>query len=294
MFKRFLIYTFVITFSYPVLASQKDSLVFAEANWDTKSYHAGGIKLRQFAFTDSSLFRSNQFVSILEISSSFNFDVVADTVLVFTSDFVAYAGALAGINGSFFTWYAPWNSDNYLRIDGKELAPNQTNTVGLRSFRQSGCVGVSKKGKLFISSTPSEFMEREDNDFWEKNIEARDLLSSGPVLRTRGKDVPILFRAFNNIRHPRSAIGIRKNGKVLMVVVDGRHKEAAGMTMSELQKVMRWLHAWDALNLDGGGSSTLCVRKRISDSVQVVNHPSDNKLFNKGGERKVANAIVVK
>ena len=64
--------------------------------------------------------------------------------------------------------------------------------------------------------------------------------------------------------------------------------------MAELQHIMRWLKAWDAINLDGGGSSTLCVRKTTRDSVEIVNHPSDNKLFDTKGERRVANALVVK
>jgi len=57
---------------------------------------------------------------------------------------------------------------------------------------------------------------------------------------------------------------------------------------------MRWLRAWDAINLDGGGSSTLCVRKNVRKPVSVVNHPSDNKLFDNQGERRVANVLIVK
>lgn len=79
-----------------------------------------------------------------------------------------------------------------------------------------------------------------------------------------------------------------------MVVVDGRAEEAAGMTINELQDIMRWLRSWDAINLDGGGSSTLAVRRNLRKPIQVVNHPSDNRLFDHKGERRVANAIVVK
>ncbi|HKM31036.1 MAG: phosphodiester glycosidase family protein [Bacteroidales bacterium] len=305
MVKRILLLIFLWTCFTPTSATprvedkagnsrEKDSLSFVNAQWITTSYHKGGIKLRQAAFSDSSLFNSNQFISVLEISSSFRFDIVADTVLVHTSDFVDYAGALAGINGSFFVWFAPWKSDNYLRIDGKELAPNQTTKEGLRSFRQSGCLGVSPKGRLLIFKVPDHVLPTQDNDLWEKNTASEDLLSSGPVLRMKGKDEPVLHHSFNTTRHPRSAVGIRKGGKVLLVVADGRHKEAAGVSMAELQHIMRWLKAWDAINLDGGGSSTLCVRKTTRDSVEIVNHPSDNKLFDTKGERRVANALVVK
>ena len=56
---------------FPVYGQQKDSLVFATASWTTTTYHAGGIRLKQYAFTDKELFRSNQFVSVLEIHPSF-------------------------------------------------------------------------------------------------------------------------------------------------------------------------------------------------------------------------------
>ncbi|HOG24886.1 MAG TPA: phosphodiester glycosidase family protein [Bacteroidales bacterium] len=271
-----------------------DSLAFVNGRWESRLLHFGGITLRQCAFRDSSLFHSNQFVSALVIRNSFRFDILADTTLVLTSDFVEYAQALAGINGSFFAWDAPWKSVNYLRVDGNELAPNRVPQDGNRTFRQSGCIAVSDKGRLSIHALPQHVMDTYDQDRWEKELTAEDVLSSGPVLRTAGKDVPVIDNAFNNARHPRTAVGIRRGGRVLMVVVDGRAAEAAGMTMEELQRIMRWLRAWDAINLDGGGSSALCVRENLRKPVEVVNHPSDNKRFDNEGERRVANALVVK
>lgn len=271
-----------------------DSVLFVNARWEKRLLHLGGIMLRQCAFTDSSLFNSNQFVSVLEVRSSFRFDIVADTALVLTSDFVEYADALAGINGSFFAWDAPWKSVNYLRIDQNELAPNRIPKEGLRTFRQSGSIAVSEKGRLSIYAVPDHVMLTGDQDRWEKGLAAEDVISSGPVLRSAGKDVPVIENQFNKARHPRTALGIRRGGRILLVVVDGRADEAAGMTMEELQRIMRWLRSHDAINLDGGGSSTLCVRRNLRKPVEVANHPSDNKNFDNQGERRVANALVVK
>ena len=78
------------------------------------------------------------------------------------------------------------------------------------------------------------------------------------------------------------------DGTVVFVVVDGRLPEAAGVSTTELSLIMSWLGCRDALNLDGGGSSTM-----VFDG-NVVNHPSDNKKFDHQGERVVANAIVVR
>lgn len=84
-------------------------------------------------------------------------------------------------------------------------------------------------------------------------------------------------------RHPRSAIGYDKEAsKFYMVVVDGRQEKSAGMTLTELASFMKGLGVYNALNLDGGGSSTLWIKNR------VVNSPSD-----KTGERMVSNILMV-
>lgn len=87
--------------------------------------------------------------------------------------------------------------------------------------------------------------------------------------------------------HPRTAIGIdRDTGRILMLVVDGRQTRSRGYTLVELARAMRNLGAEDALNLDGGGSSTLVAADREGD-VRVLNSPSD------GGQRKIPDGIGV-
>lgn len=84
-------------------------------------------------------------------------------------------------------------------------------------------------------------------------------------------------------RHPRSAVGLSRDGRRMwLFVVDGRSATSVGMTLVELADALRALGAWDALNFDGGGSTTLVVDGR------VVNTPSDAT-----GERPVGNALVV-
>lgn len=84
-------------------------------------------------------------------------------------------------------------------------------------------------------------------------------------------------------RHPRSAVGLSRDGRTMwLVVVDGRNERSVGMTLVELGDAMRELGAWDALNFDGGGSTTLVIDGR------VVNVPTDA-----AGERAVGNALLV-
>lgn len=90
--------------------------------------------------------------------------------------------------------------------------------------------------------------------------------------------------------HPRTAIGYSQNGKFLfIVVVDGRQPfYSQGITLAELAKLMIDLGAHDAMNLDGGGSSTLVVRGG-DGKPRVLNSPID--LYIPGRERPVGNHL---
>lgn len=88
---------------------------------------------------------------------------------------------------------------------------------------------------------------------------------------------------FSRARHPRSALGISRDSATLYVVaVDGRQQASVGMTLEELADAMIALGAYEAMNLDGGGSTALVVR----DSI--VNTPSDTS-----GERPVGNVVAI-
>jgi hypothetical protein len=92
---------------------------------------------------------------------------------------------------------------------------------------------------------------------------------------------PAFFGTFVAARQPRTLAGVRTDGTVLLVTVDGRRPGwSAGMTLREAARLMQSLGARDALNLDGGGSSTMTVRG------EVVNRPSD-----RGGERMVSDGV---
>ena len=94
--------------------------------------------------------------------------------------------------------------------------------------------------------------------------------------------VPSFFRSFVAGRQPRTLAGVRADGALLLVTVDGRAPGwSAGMTLPEAARLMRSLGARDALNLDGGGSSTMTVRG------EVVNRPSDRV------ERRVSDGLLV-
>lgn len=89
----------------------------------------------------------------------------------------------------------------------------------------------------------------------------------------------------NNELHPRTAIGIDRDQRLLhLVVVDGRSESSGGMTLLQLAKLLQSLGDEEGLNLDGGGSSTIIARDP-SGTVAVRNQPSD------GHERSVPNGL---
>ena len=270
--------------SLPLFA-ENDSTNFCSGNWKISKV-CDGVTLKQCSF-EGNLFNSPQFISVLEVSGK-KVDVVEAPAesLVKTSVLAEEYKAVAAINGGFFKMRKPFGSVMFLRIDGKDIAANIDDTgkstgYGGRSTRQSGAVAIWENG-LYI-------MKADALKNWENYIEAEDVLTSGPLMRIADQDVDIPVVGFNTTRHPRTAVGKKADGTVVLVVVDGRFKgQAEGMSITELQSVMRWLGCKDALNLDGGGSSAMVVRG------EVVNHTCDNKKYDNQGERKVSNILIVR
>lgn len=260
--------------------AQSDSLAFFNGKW-VESEPAEGYLLKLCQFEgDNSLFGANEFVSILEVKGH-RIDIVCaerDT-LARTSAMALREGASAAINGSFYRMRPPYVSENYLRVDYSLVDDNPKSSTS-REYRREGAV-ATLHGELYI-------VMGNGSRGWESYIEAEDVLSTGPMLILDGEEVEQVAESFNTNRHPRTAIGKRADGTVVMVVVDGRNKMSAGASMTELRSIMRWLGCRDAINLDGGGSSTMWI------GGEVVNHPSDNGRFDAEGERSVQNAIVAR
>lgn len=116
-----------------------------------------------------------------------------------------------------------------------------------------------------------------------KWVGLRHAIGGGPRLLAAGKialnsyDEKFRSDVTSSIR-PRTAVGVTADGSLLLIVVDSVNK---GMTLTEVASIMHKLGAVDAMNLDGGGSTTLVIDGR------VMNHPSD------GTSRPVSNALVI-
>lgn len=108
--------------------------------------------------------------------------------------------------------------------------------------------------------------------------DARQIVTGNGMVLVDGKPAPA-FEGNLIPRHPRTVLGIDREGKTLTILIlDGRRAGvASGMTGPELAIEMLRLGSWNAINLDGGGSTTLVMRDPVSGEYNVVNQPSDNR-----------------
>lgn len=99
-----------------------------------------------------------------------------------------------------------------------------------------------------------------------------ELAVGGSPILLDGTPVPGLD---DGERAPRSAAGASEDGRRMwLLTLDGRQSDSIGATLNELAKLLREMGVDDAVNLDGGGSSTLVLRDPGADAVAVVNDPS--------------------
>jgi uncharacterized protein YigE (DUF2233 family) len=165
---------------------------------------------------------------------------------------------------------------------GSPLAPDTVvlsgGGAGAEFLRRAAPVGAKVSFRLDVSTVSGRTFD----------VGAiRDAVAGGPRLLTNGKVTITLAEegmasSFSTTRHPRTAVGVTGDGKILLVTVDGRQKGLSrGASLPELADVLLKFGAIDAVNLDGGGSTAMIVRDA------VVNSPSEGK------ERPIADALLV-
>lgn len=251
-----------------------DSLALVSADWQVTPLQKG-ILYRKAVFP--SLYGVPQEVSIFEISPKHHhLDILVHNSKEETSVAARRSGAIAAINGSYFDM-KKGNSVCYLRRDGVVI---DTTAVGVLATVSNGAMLI-RKGKL-------QLIPWNEQDAKTCDLKQGTVLSSGPLMLQQGKvcDLSACNQNFVNTKHPRSAVALTKDRKILFIVVDGRLKgKSEGVSISELTHLIRVLGGWDALNLDGGGSSTLWAASLPGKGI--ANTPSGS------AERKVANSLCV-
>jgi hypothetical protein len=250
-----------------LVLAQDESL--ATAKWRVEEV-GDGVTWRYVHF--QKLFGSPQSVSVLDVDLASGRPRIrfarAEKGRERTSAMAARTKAVAAVNGGFFNTK---NGDpiGLLKIDGAMLS---------KSGDGGWALGIDAKEKAFIDAIPA------DAD-WKK---AEHAMSSYPILVQDG----VRRGRPNKPRHPRTAVGLTPRGeKLILLTVDGRTPQSAGMTEEELAQAMLDLGCEWALNLDGGGSTTLWIRGEPDGGI--ANFPCDNGKFDHAGERAVADCVLV-
>lgn len=167
-----------------------------------------------------------------------------------------------------------WGREIKLK-NGKVIAVSKLGDMSI----EPGTVVISAHGsnaQLLASVRPgmrlqvNESLGNEEADHAETVVGAGPLLVENNIVNVRTRDENIANDIADG-RAPRTAIGIKKNQDVILVVVDGRSNSSCGMTLKELAAFMVKLGAKEALNFDGGGSSEMIIKGNI------VNKPSDGQ-----------------
>lgn len=239
---------------------------------------AQGVRLRTKRY--AGLFGGLQTGSVLDVDAGVAGVVVKPIVAQgceTTSALGRRAGAVAAVNGGFFDTGGGCRSVSLCKVDGALRATNA---------KDRSALGIDPDGRASIARIAA-------GRDWPGVAQA---LGGVPRLLERGAIVPTAGAegspaSFATSRHPRTAVGITRDGGLVLATVDGRTAAGAGLKLDELAQWMAWLGCDDALNLDGGGSTALWVRGEPFGGV--VNHPSDNRRADHAGERRVGTALGV-
>ncbi|MFR3155787.1 MAG: phosphodiester glycosidase family protein [Christensenellales bacterium] len=185
-----------------------------------------------------------------------------------TSQIVAENDAVAGMNAGGF-------QDDALGTGGKPaglvIEDGQLRTTNTGA--SYSLVGMDKDNKMVVSNSMTYSKCQQLN--------LRCAVSFGPVIIING-NATIKSGTGGWGMQPRTAIAQRKDGAILMLVIDGRQKGSLGATLRQVQDILLDNGAYNAFNLDGGASTTMVY------NGNVVNSPSDIL-----GERYVPNAFIV-
>jgi hypothetical protein len=108
------------------------------------------------------------------------------------------------------------------------------------------------------------------------------LLQNGLVQISNNEELKFAGKAIDD-KHPRTAMGYTKDGKLIILMVEGRNTAAGGATLTQEAKILQDLGCWEAMNLDGGGSSCMLVNGK--ETIK----PSDA-----AGQRAVPSVFLIK
>ena len=198
-----------------------------------------------------------------------------------TSEQCKEVDALVAINAQYFDNSSGGTglARDFLKIDGVVAtagADGRSTTFANGAFViNDGVAGIKKV----------------DRNEGARGLTDKNVMVCGPLLIDNGEYAALNLNSTHNTDpHPRTAVAVTEDGSVLLVTIDGRFPgQAVGMSTSLMQELFTILGAKSALNLDGGGSTTMYIKGK-----GMVNHGSDGSNWTNPTERKVNSIIYLK
>ena len=257
-----------------------------------------GDKLVWYSFRGEK-FGAQQFVNIISLDlncKDYELEFVAIDRLDSLSSVAMRHDAVVAINGTY-----EWDA-SFVKVDGKVFSEITLPADHLRYWKHEGAVAYDGK-KIEIGYG--------DKSSYAKS-KMPNMLSSSPMLIDNYKQVGATFvghisklnisklpsegyRRHQSVRHPRTAVALTRSNRLLLITVDGRSVNSAGMSAKELTEfLVTWFNPRYALNMDGGGSTTMYIKGSGESLTDVVNYPTDNKRYDHYGQRRVSSHIIVK
>jgi exopolysaccharide biosynthesis protein len=280
--------------------STEKAILQDTSGWKIDTIAAGLIKYNYSNYYQP--FASAQIVNVVEVDlASGEYDLVLDNV--FPEDSLsAVAGrneqALAAINGTYYELVENGQSSSFFKA-GHEIKTSVTIPADHQLYWKH-------EGAFYYDGDKKQMGIAYGDKNTYSQMPFANIISGSPMLIHKYQPVgeafvkqqtqPLEQLAYEHpdrhqgVRHPRTAIATVGKNRALLITVDGRHAgKAAGMSAKELtQFIQKYFNPEDALNLDGGGSTTMWVK-----GEGVVNYPSDNKRFDHHGQRRIRNYIMV-
>ena len=272
-----------------------DSLSFVNTSWEITELERGA----QAMYAQVTMFYSTQSICVVKYPmKKFKTEILNRPELQSgkLSEIAEEVGASFAVNAGYFHM-----KEMVLSVYFREGRQQIGYTHPTELYRVDGLVGFKdRKGKYakmeMVTDTTKYGLVSQD---WYS------AMASGPMLILDGEIVVPLLTGdktdtandtgysssqFYDRRHPRTAFGWDDEGNAYLVAIDGRfHGRADGASIYETAYICHLLGMTNAINLDGGGSTTLWTRK-----TGIINHPSDNRKFDHQGERPIPNMIIVK
>lgn len=296
----------------------------------TKTAVVDGIDLYTFIGTDKYV-RKPQSVYVADVDlAKYELKFAYDGTRHITSDVLKkYSGAVVAMNGAYETSSIYIRIDGKRKFG---IENDKISGTDVPNWKNDGMVAVTTDGELCIVNTifaNSETRQtgsgsygltlKEQRDFYFSNDMKKYVCaySSAPLLIDDydpiGETfVPVKYQSYSEsslgkafpdsenpihhqgYTHPRTAVALTCDNHLLMIAADGRFSQADGFSSHALTRfLVEYFDPRYALNMDGGGSTTLCVAGLGDSSTHVVNHPYDNGKYDAAGERDVTTHFYV-